>query len=286
MDRFKIKVLMVIFLILGCIAKFIPHTPFILNYPGTLVMPVAIFLVVEGYYYTSSREQYLRRMMIGGEIMLIGNFLLSLIFMTSANGRIAYSMIDPKTYGCLAFMIIITVVFLILNLKNKCLNDGAIIIFIFIMAVGNLISLRLVDNRINLISENLFISLAGILVLLKALDESRENKVNKTLVKVLIVFSVCLLTQTLIIGPFFALVIYMFRNNKRMIATGLFVLSGLFIPGFTAAELLAKPQWMMFFGIIFILLYNKEEGLKIKKPFYYIYPLVVWGSFIIGSIIR
>ncbi|WP_297637293.1 TraX family protein [uncultured Clostridium sp.] len=286
MDRFKIKVIIAIFFILGSIAKFIPQAPFILNYFGILVMPVAVFLVVDGYYHTKSVKNYVKRLMICGEAMLIGNFLISLIFMPSIIGRVPYNEISEKGYLCLIAMIIIGIVFLVLNIMDKCLSDKGVIFFIFIMAIGTLISLNVINEKIIIPNDNLFISLAGILVLIKTLDEGRENKSNKMAVKVLIILAVCMCTETLIIGPIFAIILFMFKGNKRMITTGLFVLSGILIPGFSIKELLMYPKWMMFFGIIFILLYNGEEGIKIKKPFYYIYPLAVWIPFAIGSIVR
>ncbi|WP_288476976.1 TraX family protein [uncultured Clostridium sp.] len=285
MDRFKIKIILVLLFILGSIARFIPHMPFWLNYPGVLVMPVVIFLIVDGYYHTTSLEKYIKRLMIGGEILLIGNFIISLALMKGPEGRLDYSNLSSKSYAYIIGLIIIALIFLILNFKDKCLNDGMVMIFIFVLSVGTNIVLREVNFQISILGNNMFLVLAGILVLLKALDESKNGTDKRSIIKVLIVFAICIFTETSIIGPAFAFIIYEFRNNKRMIVTGLFVLSGLLVPGFTLKALLAAPQWMMFFGIIFILLYNEKEGVKIKKPFYFIYPLCLWIPFIIGALI-
>ncbi|MGL4875615.1 MAG: TraX family protein [Clostridium sp.] len=286
MDRFKIKIIMVVCFILGAVAMFVPNVPFWLNYPSRIVMPVAIFLTVDGYYKTSSFRNYLKRMLWFGEGMVCFNIILSLIMRVSIGGNIHFKEIGSGIiiYGLI--LILVSLVFFILNLKNKCLSDGWGIIIICILSLGTLLLLGKIDNSIDLLRSNMFLALAGVLILVNALEESKKSVDKKSLIKVLIVFSVCILTETAIIGPAFALIVYVFRKNKRMLITGLFVLSGLFVPGFTINELLKFPQWMMFFGIVFILLYNEEEGIKVKKIFYYIYPIALYVCFILGILLR
>ncbi|MGL5646486.1 MAG: TraX family protein [Clostridium sp.] len=286
MDRFKIKVIMVVCFILGTIPMFLSNVPFWLNYPGRIVMPVAIFLTVDGYYKTSSFKNYLKRMLMFGEIMVCLNVIISLCLRVSISGESHFRHISSGIiiYGLI--LIAISIVFFILNLKDKCLNDKWGIIIVFVLSLGTLLLLGKVNDSIDILRSNMFLALAGVLLLINSLEESKRNVDKKSLIKVLIIFSICILTETAIIGPAFALIVYVFRKNKRMLTIGLFVISGLFVPGFNIAELLRFPQWMMFFGIIFILLYNEEEGLKIKKIFYYIYPIVIYICFILGVFLR
>ncbi|MGL4849633.1 MAG: TraX family protein [Clostridium sp.] len=286
MNRFQIKVVMVICFILGTIGMFIPNVPFYLNYPGRVVMPVAIFLTVDGYYKTSSFKNYLKRMLLFGEGMLCLNVIISLIMRVTINGEVHFEKIKEGIviYGLI--LILVSLIFFVLNFKGKCLSDRWGIIIVFILSLGMMLLLGKIDNSIDLLRSNMFLALAGVLLLVNALERSKKELDKKALIRVLIIFSVCILTETAIIGPAFALIVYVFRKNKRMLITGLFVISGLFIPGFSLSELLKFPQWMMFFGIIFILLYNEEEGIKIKKIFYYIYPVVIYICFILGILLR
>lgn len=79
-NGFQLKVIMVIFMLIDHIAEFIPGIPLWFRYIGRLAAPVFCYLLVEGFIHTSSRKKYMKRLVIGGVIMLAGSNILTYIF--------------------------------------------------------------------------------------------------------------------------------------------------------------------------------------------------------------
>ncbi|WP_027626393.1 TraX family protein [Clostridium lundense] len=79
-NSFQLKVLMVIIMFIDHVGEFIPGSPLWLRYIGRLAAPVFFYLLVEGFFYTSSKKRYMKRLFIGGAIMLVGSSILMYIF--------------------------------------------------------------------------------------------------------------------------------------------------------------------------------------------------------------
>lgn len=79
-DGFQLKVMMVICMLIDHIAEFIPGIPLWFRYIGRLSAPVFCYLLVEGFIHTSSRKKYMKRLVTGGIIMIVGSNILTYIF--------------------------------------------------------------------------------------------------------------------------------------------------------------------------------------------------------------
>lgn len=79
-DGFQLKVMMVICMLIDHIAEFIPGIPLWFRYIGRLAAPVFCYLLVEGFIHTSSRKKYMKRLVTGGIIMIVGSNILTYIF--------------------------------------------------------------------------------------------------------------------------------------------------------------------------------------------------------------
>ncbi|KAJ49651.1 hypothetical protein BD780_001150 [Clostridium tetanomorphum] len=79
-NSFQLKVIMVIVMFIDHVGEFIVGSPLWLRYIGRLAAPVFFYLLVEGFFHTSSRKKYMERLFIGGVIMLLVSTILMYIF--------------------------------------------------------------------------------------------------------------------------------------------------------------------------------------------------------------
>ncbi|MEW8955327.1 TraX family protein, partial [Clostridium sp.] len=79
-DRFTLKVIMLIFMLMDHIAQFIPGTPIWFHYIGRVVAPIFFYLLVEGFIYTRNKKRYFNRLLYAGIIMAVGNTVLTRFF--------------------------------------------------------------------------------------------------------------------------------------------------------------------------------------------------------------
>ncbi|WP_027633320.1 TraX family protein [Clostridium hydrogeniformans] len=79
-DRFTLKIIMIIFMLMDHIAQFIPGAPIWFHYIGRVVAPIFFYLLVEGFVYTRSKKEYFKRLLYAGLIMLVGNYILTQFF--------------------------------------------------------------------------------------------------------------------------------------------------------------------------------------------------------------
>ncbi|WP_125151932.1 TraX family protein [Clostridium rectalis] len=73
LDSFKLKILVMLLMILDHVNAYLPNMPIWFNYLGRLVSPVFAFLVVEGFFYTSSKLKYITRLFFWALIMFVGS---------------------------------------------------------------------------------------------------------------------------------------------------------------------------------------------------------------------
>jgi len=86
LNGFQLKIIAVVLMVLDHIHQFIPGTPLIFTQLGRLVAPIFLFIAVEGYHYTRSREKYIARLMGFGVVMFMGSRLL--VFLLPSNQSI------------------------------------------------------------------------------------------------------------------------------------------------------------------------------------------------------
>lgn len=179
--------------------------------------------------------------------------------------------------------------------RRKYLNRllwGAIII-----AIGNYAVGFLVEGNISL-TENIFFTLALGLILMNSVEYMKSS--NKS------IESILMLIGTIIISVWFEwsfmpvviiLVFYIFRKDRKKMAISYILIttisviilsiSSVITQGILA--LIINPMWGMVFSIIPIIMYKGRKGAlgdKYKKLLYVLYPVHIWGLYIIGYLIK
>ncbi|MEG2195499.1 MAG: TraX family protein [Terrisporobacter sp.] len=277
MDRFKLKVIMIIFMLLDHMAVFFDGMPIWFRYVGRVVLPVFLYLLVEGYFKTSSRNNYLKRLLIAAEIMFLGNSIISIIGHRGINGAIlSFSSFSTLAYIGAVAVIAIGVVLIITTYKKVIITDKRAIICIFLMVISNFALNYAFDTKLYILPNNIFLSLAAAFVMLNGMVQLRTGHTTIAFIKILVAVSLGICTESLIIGPAFAFIFYKCFNNRRDMYLAIIVFSALFLPGFNIERMLEYPFWMMVFSIPFIFFYNGKKGRDLRGLFYSFYPVHIW----------
>lgn len=274
MDRFKLKLLMLLLMVVDHIGFFLPNTPLWLNYIGRVVAPVFFFLLVDGFFRTSNRYNYAKRLMVAAGIMTTGNLLVSILF------PMGDKTIGPFMYVVAIVLAIILAVITWLTYKASA-YDGRRILF-----TGIVLALTpLLFNDIFQLNNNIFLPMALGIMMLNTIEYDKKVKrsTQNTLIIVGILFITAFTEGSLLIS-FMILIFYYFRNDRKMLIITYTVLSFIF----TISDLsyrglfIENYQWMMVFALPFFFLYNGKKGRDVKYLFYGFYPLHIWILFIIG----
>lgn len=278
MDRFKLKIIMIIFMLLDHIGYYIDGTPAIFRYVGRVVAPVFIFLLVEGYIHTKDRMAYLKRLVLGAQVMFIGSTILNVFI---PRGEIAS---ENKIF--LLAIVLVNGVMLNLNYKNNELRDKKALIYLAFIVIGNMLTIQSFNAETKPIINNIFLSMALSFVLLNGLGTlNGEAGTTNDVVKVMGVLALSVFSEGALMVPAIAYVFYRYRDDHKKKYILFAVISVFFLPGFDVVALLKYPQWMMVFAIIFMVLYNGKEGKKAKWLFYIFYPLHIWILYLISIFI-
>ena len=287
MDRFKLKILMVIFMLLNNIAVFFTGAPFWFNYVGRVVMPIFFYLLVEGYFKTSSKNNYLKRLLVAAEGMFLGNIIISIGMLKGINGEsLSYGDFKPLSYLIVIGTIILSVALIVITIKQKIISDKKAIIFTFLMIIGKLLLNYGFDSKVYIISNNIFLSMVAAFIMLNGMVQFRTKNFKVAFVKVLVAASIGIFTESLIIGPALTFIFYKCFNNRRDMYLAIVVFSALFLAGFNVESLLNYPQWMMVFSIPLIMIYNGNKGKDLRWFFYIFYPVHIWLLFLLTNFIK
>lgn len=274
MDRFKLKLLMLLLMVIDHIGFFLPNTPLWLNYIGRVVAPVFFFLLVDGFFRTSNRYNYAKRLMVAAGIMTTGNLLVSILF------PMGDKTIGPFMYVVAIVLAIILAVITWLTYKASA-YDGRRILF-----TGIVLALTpLLFNDIFQLNNNIFLPMALGIMMLNTIEYDKKVKrsTQNTLIIVGILFITAFTEGSLLIS-FMILIFYYFRNDRKMLIITYTVLSFIF----TISDLsyrglfIENYQWMMVFALPFFFLYNGKKGRDVKYLFYGFYPLHIWILYIMG----
>ncbi len=274
MNRFQLKLLMLLLMVIDHIGFFLPNTPLWLNYIGRLVAPVFFFLLVDGFFHTSNRYNYAKRLMVAAGVMATGNLLVSILF------PMGDKPIGPFMYVVAIILVIILAIITWLTYKSSA-YDGRRILFTGIMLALS----PLLFNDLFEINNNIFLPMALGIIILNTIEYDKEVKssTQNTLTIVGILFITAFTEGSLLIS-FMILIFYYFRNDRRMLIISYIVLSLIFtISDFSYQGLFIENyQWMMVFALPFFFIYNGKKGRDVKYIFYAFYPLHIWILYIIG----
>ena len=287
LNRFQLKFLMLILMLLDHIAYFIPSAPQWFHLVGRVVAPVFFYLLVEGYLYTKNKSKYNKRLLIAAQIMFLGNTILSFILPKTVNDkwqvldigkRVESSLIE---YIVLACIITITIVSIYYVCKQKELRNKVALIMAFLLVLSNLVLRNLFKGQFLFIN-NIFLSMAFSLSMLRGIDSYKETKNSKGAALAGLAFSFSAFTEALTIGPLMVLIFYFFKKEKVKMAIYYVLLSSIFLFGISGKAMINDPQWLMVFAIIFIFLYNGKKGKDLRYLFYIFYPVHIWLLYIIS----
>lgn len=278
MNRFQLKVLMLLLMVIDHIGWFIPNTPIWFNYIGRLVAPVFLFLLVDGYYHTSNRYDYAKRLVVAAGVMTTGNLIISLFFFMEDKK------INPVMY-LLLISVVIALAFLTLNIyRVSAYNKKRILLAAIAFALTPFLFYDILA-----ITNNIFLPMGLSIMLLDAMEEAKmgEDKVSSIL-RVLGILSITVLTEGSLMIPFMVIIFYYFNVSKKLLCISYILLSLLMgINGLSYQDLfLYNYQWMMVFALPFFFVYNGEKGRDIRYLFYSFYPLHIWILYIVGGFIE
>lgn len=278
MNRFQLKLLMLLMMLVDHIGHFIPKTPIWFNYIGRIVAPVFFYLLVDGFFHTSNRYNYAKRLMVAAGIMATGNLLLSMVL------PIGDKAISPFMYIVAIGLVILFAIITWLTHKASAYDSKRILSTGIILALTPFLFYDIFS-----ITNNIFLSMALGIMLLNAIDYSRE--VERTTANTLTIVGILFITaftEGSLMLSFMLLIFYYFRKEKRMLAFSYILLSLLFTINDLSYRglFIENYQWMMVFALPFFFIYNGKKGKDIKYFFYGFYPLHIWILYIIGFLIK
>lgn len=278
MDRFKLKMLMLLFMLLDHIGYYIEGTHSIFRYVGRVVAPVFIFLLVEGYINTKDRGAYLKRLVISAQVMFIGSTLLNIF--------IPKGVVEVQNKIFLIIIVLVNGFMLILNYKNSELRDKKALLYLAFIVLGNILTIKSFNVEDKPIINNIFLSMALSFILLNGLGKLKgEEGTTHDAIKVMEVLALSVFSEGALMIPAMAYIFYRYRENNKRKYIMFAAVSAFFLPGISVESLTKYPQWMMVFAIIFMMLYNGKEGRKAKWLFYVFYPVHIWILYIISTFI-
>jgi hypothetical protein len=221
-----------------------------------------MFAIVEGFYYTKSKEKYMIRLYTGSAFMGIFNYLIVEIF-----PRADSFLILNNIFG--TFFLTVFYLYYIERVKENKFNNKSVFSLVLIMFVPILLSL--ISPLITLIAYRFRFNIpANVYVLLNGLIPSS------------------LFVEG---GPFLVIlgiIMYRLRHDriKQIIIYMVFCIVSFSGSKFSIQNLLyTNYQWMMVFSAIFMLMYNGDKGKGYKFLFYVFYPVHIYILYILSVII-
>lgn len=257
-----LKLLALFFMTLDHIAYFV--LPFngvslVFHWIGRLAAPLFIFMVAEGFYHTHSRKKYMFRLYSWSILMHLGNSLLNSI-LPHPEGQIIFNNIFTTMF--LICIYCLGIDWLVKGFKTHSFKFGFLGILVMILP---------------------FISTGMIFYLI-------NTPVNVSLLNVLMILIPSpFLVEGGIIFIGLGVGFYLLRSSKKAIALfyTLFCILYFFMTVNAASLnvenlLVINYQWLMFFALPFLYLYNGEKGKSMKYFFYIYYPLHSYVLYAIG----
>lgn len=287
MNLFQLKIIAAIAMILDHIAYFFPNSTFItliFHWIGRISAPIFLFCVVNSIKYTSSKKRYLFRLYSMSVIMAI--------FQT-------FSHVELNFFRTL---FITALIISILDMGHKDLHKKKIYLSIFIIyqifactlcgylaATSNANTENicfyfipaLLESILTLEDGFLFVALGVLFYLFY------EKKLHMTVTYILFILVVTFLNASSIIP------ILLWKIRAHIPLLGYEISSGLeyFLSVIVGIDITAtggnifptQYQWIMIFSLPLLLLYNHEQGQKIKYFFYLFYPFHIILFFFLSS---
>lgn len=238
-NAFQLKTLALVFMIIDHLHTYLNLGPSWISIVTRFVAPLFTFFIVEGFFKTSSRKNYLKRTSLFALIMLAGNVLINLILGSTdpLTGKVSfYSLVEGNNIF-MTFAVFIVLLSLLENIKNKQNTKRSIALFVLL----SILSILFTEGGAELY-----------IVLLIMYYFYQDNKK---------------ISLAILILSLLRLFIALFKYYSGSTGAG-------FI-----ASMSFNSSWAMILVIIPILLYNNERGRNdsfAKWLFYIIYPVHIW----------
>lgn len=241
LNSFQIKLIGICLMFIDHTAQFFPYLPIFFHWLGRASAPLFLFLSAEGYLKTKNKEHYLLRLILGFWFMnALSNAIIYLSDYTLEG-------VSNNIFGTL-FLGVLYMYFI--DIYNKAKQRKLFMQKLF----------------------SIFLLLAPIyLNLLLILLQKNNPLLIYKIIKLLIPLPLAVEGGVFIIS--LAILFYLFHENRNKQIATLFFISFIFLLQNPEKPFTENYQWMMFFSFLPILLYNNQEGKKIKLLFYIFYPL-------------
>lgn len=289
-NRFQLKILMLIFMLLDHISSFIPGSPVWFHWIGRVVAPVFFYLLVDGFIHTSSKSNYIKRLLIAAQVMFIGNTVLVFAFPKLINSKgkiIGLGQVDitnTNLYWIIAAIILIIAISTFVVYRNKDLGNWVAVTGAILIILADTALKRIFPGKFFLYN-NIFLSMALALIMLRGYEQYKGGKHVKGLCFFVLGLMLSYRTEGMAVSSLMTLIFYLFKERKRMEYLAYAGLSATFMLGFNNTQLLQYPQWMMIFALVFIYLYNDKKGKDYRYLFYVFYPVHIWIIYTISYFI-
>jgi hypothetical protein len=217
---------------------------------GRPVLPIFLFMCVEGFHYTHSRKDYLLRLFIG------------FAGMNAANTVLTFAMFNEN-------------VMLINNIFGSMFLVVVYLFFIEMLREG------IREKQVMKIMAGVFLMLLSVLYSLMFV--AVLNTLSRQSLIALSFIPTLLTTEGGITAVTLGVLFYLFRGKRLM---QILTLSAFSIFSFMTDSESDSVQWMMIFSLIPILLYNGKRGKGNKYFFYMFYPAHIYLFYIIAWAIQ
>ncbi len=238
-DAFKLKFIALVFMILDHLHTYFGFGPLWIRLTTRFVAPLFTFFIVEGFFKTSSRKNYLKRTSLFALIMFLGNTIINLVFRVSdpLTGKINFYSIMQGNNIFLTLTVFILLLMLLENIRNKQKIYISILSFIFL----SIFSIFFTEGGLELYP---------MLFIFYFFYQNNKN-----------------ITISIFVLSILRLLFTLFKFSRGTMGSNLLL------------SLSFSSSWAMGFVIIPILLYNNRRGRNdsfSKWLFYIVYPLHIF----------
>lgn len=238
-NAFQLKTFALAFMILDHVHTYLNFGPIWISIITRFVAPLFTFFIVEGFFKTSSRKNYLKRTSLFALIMLLGNILINLTFRITdpITGKISFYSLIQGNNIFMTFAVFIVLLSQLENIKNK-------------HNINKSIALFLLFSIFSIIFTEGGLELYPILLIMYYFYQDKKK-----------------ISVSIVILSLFRLLISLYKFYLGSTGAS-FITSMSFY-----------SSWAMSLVIIPILLYNGNRGRNdsfAKWLFYIIYPLHLW----------
>lgn len=265
---FDLKIIALVVMVFSHIHEFFTYTGYIpewFQYIGNIAEPLFLFMVVEGFIYTSSRKRYISRMYIIGLCMSIANLIINTFIPRGDGMTVRNNIIFP-------YMMVLVFLLGINYIKEKKYGKG--ILLVCLPVIGEL-----------------FIELSYIFLLSSSLPVNYKWWIMSGIIHVN-PFSL-FMGEVGIDALAGATVLYLFRNRKNLriaafcIVNIIWALACIFVLNksgehndYFAAEIFVQPV-----VALCLYLYNGKRGRSAKNLFYIFYPAHIYLFYFISLVL-